>query len=103
MLSCEHDDAFKGGADGRIRVGADVAEWSQRLPDGRLGVGRLPVPATTWSDTGAAIRELIGLIERGGTPSSSGEDGRRTLSILLGIVQSSAGGGARVDFPITDR
>jgi predicted dehydrogenase len=90
------------GVEGRIRIGDDVAEWHQHLPDGRSGVGRLAVPATTWSDTGAAIRELIGLIERGGTPSSSGEDGRRTLSILLGILQSSAGGGSRIDFPITD-
>ncbi len=91
------------GEEGRIRVGENVAEWSQYLPDRRLVVGRLAVPATTWSDTGAAIRELIGLIEQGGTASSSGEDGRRTLSILLGIVQSSADGSARIDFPIADR
>jgi predicted dehydrogenase len=91
------------GTEGRIRVGADVAEWSRPFPDGRLGTGRLTVPPTTSSDAGAAIKELIGLIEKGGAPSSSGEDGRRTLSILLGIVQSSAGGGARVEFPITDR
>lgn len=91
------------GTEGRIRVGAEVAEWSRPYPDGRLGSGRLTVPQTTLSDAGAAITELIGLIERGGTPSSSGADGRRTLSILLGIVQSSADGGARVDFPISDR
>ena len=91
------------GTEGRIRVGADVAEWSRPYPDGRLGTGRLTVPPTTLSDAGAAITELIGLIERGGTPSSSGADGRRTLSILLGIVQSSADGGARVGFPISDR
>ena len=91
------------GSEGRIRIGADVAEWSRPCLDGRLGTDRLTVPATTTSDAGAAIRELIGLVERGGTPSSSGADGRRTLSILLGIVQSSAGGGARIDFPIIDR
>lgn len=91
------------GEDGRIRVGANVAERIQVLPDGRVVVGRLEVPPTTWSDAGAAIRELINLIEQGGTPSSSGEDGRRTLSILLGILQSNAGQGARVEFPISDR
>lgn len=91
------------GEEGRIRVGANVAEWSQNLPDGRFATGQITVPQTTWSDAGAAIRELIGLIERGGTPWSSGEDGRRTLSILLGILQSSADGSARVDFPIADR
>ena len=87
---------------GRVRVGAEVAEWSQLMPNGRLGSGQLMVPQTTWSDSGAAIRELIGLIERGGTPSSSAADGRRTLSILLGVLQSNAAGGRRVDFPITD-
>lgn len=91
------------GAEGRIRVGADVGEVIQSLPNGRPAVSRLAVPPTTWSDTGAAIRELIGLIERGGTPSSSGEDGRRTLSILLGILQSNAAGSARVAFPVEDR
>ncbi len=99
----KHNEIDLFGEEGRIRVGEDVAEWNQYFPDGRQGVGRLTVPQTTVSDAGAAIRELIGLVERGGTPSSSGEDGRRTLSILLGIVQSSAGGGARVDFPIMDR
>ena len=88
---------------GRLRVGADVAEWTKPFPDGGLGTSQLNVPQTTWSDTGAAIRELIGLVERGGTPSSSGEDGRRALSILLGILQSSAAGSARVDFPVMDQ
>lgn len=90
------------GTKGRVRVGADVAEWSQRLPDGRLATGRLTVPQTTLSDADAAIKELIGLVEHGGQPSSSGEDGRRTLSILLGILQSSAGRGMRIDFPVGD-
>jgi predicted dehydrogenase len=98
----KHSEIDLFGDEGRIRVGEDVAEISQRLPDGRLGVARLAVPPTTVSDAGSAIRELIGLIERGGTSSSSGADGRRTLSILLGIVQSSASRGTRVDFPITD-
>jgi len=91
------------GTDGRIRVGADVAELSRTFPDGQTGTSRLEVPSTTRSDAAAAIQELIGLIEHGGTPSSSGEDGRRTLSILLGILQSNADHGARIDFPLTDR
>jgi predicted dehydrogenase len=90
------------GTEGRIRIGADVAEWSQQLADGRMATSRLTVPQTTLSDAGAAIRELMGLIEHGGFASSSSADGRRTLSILLGILQSSAGRGARVDFPIKD-
>lgn len=99
----KHNEIDLFGEEGRIRVGEDVAEWNRYLPDGRVGAGRLAPPPTTMSDAGAAIRELIGLIERDGAPSSSGEDGRRTLSILLGIVQSSAAGGGRIDFPIADR
>jgi predicted dehydrogenase len=91
------------GSEGRIRLGADMGEISTRLPDGRAAVSRLATPATTWSDAGAAIRELIGLIERGGAPSSSGTDGRRTLSILLAILQSNAAGSAKIDFPIQDQ
>lgn len=91
------------GTEGRIRIGADIAEWSEYLPDGRLATGRIAIPPTTISDAGAAIRELIGLIEHGGTPSSSSADGRRTLSILLGILQSSAERSCRIDFPVTDR
>ena len=52
---------------------------------------------------GAAVAELIDLVERGGDGSSTGEDGRRTLSILLGILQSGAAGSARVTFPIQDQ
>jgi predicted dehydrogenase len=87
---------------GRVRVGAEVAEWSQVMPNGRLGTGQLMVPQTTRSDSGAAILELIDLIERGGEPSSSGADGKRTLSILLAMLQSNAAGSTRIDFPVTD-
>jgi hypothetical protein len=62
----------------------------------------LPRPRTTRAYLVAAIEELIGLLERGGEPSSSGQDARRVLSILLGVLQSSAGGARRVDFPIAD-
>jgi predicted dehydrogenase len=87
---------------GRVRVGAEGAEWSQLMPNGRLGSGQLTVPQTTRSDSGAAILELIDLIERGGAPSSSGADGKRTLSILLAMLQSNAAGSKRIDFPVTD-
>jgi predicted dehydrogenase len=92
------------GAKGRLRIGPTGAETIQPLPDGRLAVGRLAVPQTTLSDAGAGIRELIGMIESGErVSSSSGEDGRRTLSILLGMLQSADAGGRRVAFPVEDR
>ncbi len=90
------------GERGRIRVGANAGEVWRTLDSGQSATYRLASPHTTQSDMSAAIDELIGLIERGGTGSSTGEDGRRTLSILLGILQSSAAGGAPVRFPVED-
>jgi predicted dehydrogenase len=90
------------GERGRIRVGAHVFELWRYLESGELAITPLRPPATTRGDMQAAIEELIGLIENGGTNTSSGEDGRRDLSILLGILQSSAAGGTRVQFPVRD-
>jgi len=92
------------GTTGRLRIDPTGAESIQPLPDGRFAVGRLAVPQTTLSDASAGIRELIGLMESGErSTSSSGNDGRRTLSILLGILQSADAGGTRIPFPIGDR
>ena len=91
------------GERGRIRIGANVAEEWRASEDGRPMMRRIAVPPTTRGDMVAAIEELIGLVERGGQGSSTGEDGRRTLSILLGILQSNAAGSARIPFPIQDQ
>ncbi len=91
------------GESGRIRIGAYVAEMWHVLSDGRPAVRQLRPPHTTRGDMVAAIEELIALVEHGGTGSSTGEDGRRALSILLGVLQSNAMSGGRVTFPIDDR
>lgn len=91
------------GERGRIRLGTHVGEVWRQLDDGRPAVSRLAVPPTTRADMVAAIYELIGLVEKGGTGSSTGEDGRRVLSILLAILQSSAAGSQPIAFPIRDR
>ncbi len=89
------------GETGRLRVGANVAEvW--RPGDGGTAISRISAPQTTKGDMVAAIEEIIGMIEDGIPGTSTGEDGRRTLSILLGILQSSAAGGKRIDFPVAD-
>lgn len=90
------------GEHGRIRLGAHVAEEWRLLDSGQVVARRIAAPVTTRADMVAAVEELIGLIEHGGQGSSSGEDGRRTLAILLGILQSAAGG-ERITFPIEDR
>jgi predicted dehydrogenase len=86
---------------GRLRIGSHVGElW--RFGDDGPTMRPLPRAYTTRAYMHAALLELIGLVERGGEPSSSGADARRVLSILLGLLQSSAAGGARVPFPIHD-
>jgi predicted dehydrogenase len=90
------------GDTGRIRLGAMAGEMWQQLEAGRTVMAPLRAPSASRADMLAAVEELIDLVEHGGAGSSSGEDGRRTLSILLGILQSNASG-ARVTFPIQDR
>jgi predicted dehydrogenase len=91
------------GAAGRIRVGAHAGEIWRTLAEGTPAVRQLRPPYTTRGDMVAAVVELLGLIEHGGSGSSTGEDGRRVLSILLGILQSNDMGGGPVTFPIHDR
>jgi predicted dehydrogenase len=90
------------GERGRLRIGTHVAELWRLDEEGRASQTALARPRTTRAYLVAAVEELVGLVERGGQPSSSGADGRRVLAILLGILQSSAAGGSRVDFPIVD-
>lgn len=90
------------GESGRIRIGRAVAEIGHQLECGQLAVSQIRTPHTTRGDLVAGIEELISLIEHGGTGSSTGADGRRTLSILLGILQSNAAGRRRIAFPIQD-
>jgi predicted dehydrogenase len=91
------------GDTGRIRLGPLAGEMWQQLEAGRIVKTPLSAPNASRADMLAAVEELVDLVERGGSGSSSGQDGRRTLSILLGILQSNAAGGARVTFPIQDR
>lgn len=90
------------GESGRVRIGTHVAEISRPDSDGQIAVRAIRTPQTTHGSLVAAIRELIRLIEQGGRPSSSGEDGRKVLSILLAILQSNAAGSSRVTFPVHD-
>lgn len=91
------------GDRGRLRLGVMADEMWQQLDDGRVMSTPLRPKMNSQVDMFAAVEELIGLVENGGTGSSTGEDGYRTLSILLGILQSNADGGSRINFPIQDR
>jgi UDP-N-acetylglucosamine 3-dehydrogenase len=90
------------GEAGRLRISSHVGElWRSAGGEGST-LQPLPRLQTSRAYMHAALSELIDLVERGGEPSSSGADARRVLSILLGLLQSSAAGGARVPFPIHD-
>ena len=99
---------------GRIRVddasgAADV--WQTATPEGGKSHAvrwLMPEANTTSAGLRAGIEELIARIEaekagREAAPLvSPPEAGRRVLELLLGILQSSAAGTAKVSFPIQD-
>jgi hypothetical protein len=69
----------------------------------------MPAAPLAWGGLEAGLREVIAHVEAkaaGIAPPaplvSTGEDGRRTLSVLLGILQSQQAGNAKVTYPITD-
>jgi hypothetical protein len=90
------------GERGRIRIGTYLADIWRIVEGDQVAVSPLKPAPTTRGDMLGAIEELISLVERGGVGSSNGQDGRRVLAILLGLLQSNAAGGARVPFPIQD-
>lgn len=90
------------GATGIMRVGRVNNEIVQLNGNGQLAVSEIHPPYVTRGDMVAAIHELIGLIEHGGEGTSTGEDGKRTLSIMLGMLQSNHAGNAKLEFPIHD-
>ena len=72
-------------------------------PPWQASVSRLQPEQTTRINLLAAIPELIDMIETGRREgTSTAQDGRRALSIILGILQSNVAGSGRLDFPIQD-
>lgn len=90
------------GETGVLRIGSGLFELSRLDDRGRMATVQLTPPRTTRAYLPAAVVELIALVERGGVPTSSGQDARRVLAILLAMLQSNATGGRRVDFPVED-
>lgn len=50
-----------------------------------------------WSDTVAAVKELVQLLERGGRGVSDGREARKTLEIMVGMLESQRRGNVRVE------
>jgi predicted dehydrogenase len=70
---------------------------------GGLSRRRVDLPRYKWTDGTAAIDELIGMIEGVTTVSqSSPREARKTLAIILALLQSQANGNQPVVAPFTD-
>ena len=91
--------------EGRLRVDNYAAEVWERVPDAELitmSRRTLPVPMTQLADTPATIADIIDAIEQGRETVSPPRQARKTLSIILALLQSQAAGNTPARFPIDD-
>ena len=90
---------------GRLRVNDRSAEVWRAPTDPQsqtFSHSVLPTPMTQRADTPALVADLIEAIEQGRETVSPPRAARRTLSIILAILQSQAAGNAKVRFPVDD-
>jgi predicted dehydrogenase len=88
------------GETGKISVSdAGGTLWGAEQGGGLSGQP-IHVPECRSAGILAGIEELIRLVERGGAPSSSGQDGRRVVEIILAMLASQHRGNVRVDLPL---
>ncbi len=85
---------------GRIRLSPGSAQMETPGPRGAPLVQRLSAPQYRYSDTVAAIRELIGMMRGGVVGQSPPCDARQALEIILAILRSQHLGNVRVDLPL---
>ena len=91
--------------EGRLRVNNQTAEVWEALPDTLppVMVSRtLPPPMTQRADTPGAMADIIQAIEQGRDTVSPPRQARKSLEIILGILQSQVAGATPVRFPIQD-
>ncbi|MAE20106.1 hypothetical protein CMK12_14455 [Candidatus Poribacteria bacterium] len=66
------------------------------------GTKKIDCPHNTRVDSPAAIRELIGVMEKGGETCSPPAQGRRVLEVLLAFMASQKRGNIRIDLPLDE-
>ena len=66
------------------------------------GMRRISSDPLVYSDSLAAVRELIHVIENGGQTISPPREARKTLEVLLGFMASQKKGNVRIDFPLDE-
>lgn len=88
---------------GRVRVDDTSGEvWS--VPPGARSQSQapLPMPHTQRGETPGAIAELIEAVEQKRETISPPREARKTLAIILAMLQSQAAANAPIRFPVTD-
>ena len=60
-----------------------------------------PPPSDGATGIQAGVQELIQVVQNGGEPSSTGEDGAAVVEIFCGFLKSQADGNARVSLPLS--
>ena len=91
--------------EGRLRVNEGSAEVWAPVPDVRprgLSHRALSTPITLRADTAAGIADIIEAMEQGRETASPPSEARKTLAIILAMLQSQAAGNTTVRFPIAD-
>ena len=84
------------GDDGQVSVigkTARIERW-----DG--GATSLQAPEDSPDSVSLAVDEIVRCLDGGGTPTSTGEDGRQTLEMIVGFHVSDRLGGKCVELPI---
>jgi predicted dehydrogenase len=93
------------GEKGRLRINNQSAQVWQPMTDSlpiTLTHRTLPVPMTLRADTPAAVADLVQAIETGRETASPPREARKTLAIILAMLQSQAAGNIPVRFPVED-
>jgi len=91
-LTCEQGRIVVSDREAVLIRGSSHYEWSST-----------PIQCESYTCEGqmAAIVELVNVLENGGELISTAQEGRKTLEIILGILQSHQAGNTRVDFPLS--
>ena len=90
------------GSDGILRVTQERATLTTVNESRTLVTSDIPHTQYTQGHIAGAVVELLSLIRNGGTPTCGPIEARQVMEVLLGALQSSAGGNVRVTMPIVD-
>lgn len=102
---------YNGSKDILLRPGFELsgtAGWIH-LIEGMAEIGtpqgttQIMATPMTYSDTAAAVMELIHVMQHGGETISPPREARKALEIILGFLASQARGNTRVDLPLRRR